>query len=92
MMKEIGNHPNVIKLRNFYYSQGNNVIKIFENTELVNEQSQKAAAKKQISQVFLLKFFDFFPINFIILWNLLGWWALFAYCDGLRARDSLQSD
>jgi len=66
-MKEIGNHPNVIKLRNFYYSQGNNVIKIFENTELVNEQSQKAAAKKQISQVFLLKFFDFFPINFIIL-------------------------
>lgn len=30
MMKEIGNHPNVIKLRNYYYSQGNNVTKQME--------------------------------------------------------------
>jgi len=52
MMKEIGNHPNVIKLRNFYYSQGNNVIKIFENTELVNEQSQKQQQKNKSLKYF----------------------------------------
>lgn len=28
VMNEIGNHPNIIKLRNFYYTQGNNVSKI----------------------------------------------------------------